>query len=595
MAYLITPQQTLSAARQAGLHNDDLNLSGIAVVTFSKPVIDRLDELCGLEDAAWISPPHHPYAAARVVKRGQFQGLGITALVPPMGASPLACIVEDLVACGLQAIFLVCAAWSLGPPVEFGDLIVPAFSMGRDGTSIHYDNREGEVRAQPEVVDALAEACRARHARVHVGGNGSCEALYRITPQLVEYFRHRGCLCMENGEASTVFAIARTLGVLGGVLFHPYVDLTQGWDPGPLRDRRYRATCRLQAEVVLEAGAALLQRRRRSPWPRGALQCKEQEIRNRHNPEGLAGIELSRLSETRLSVHEILDEYTRLGVERRGERLRAMVKSFRDAIRAEEVDGWVARQGDRALGLAVCTRSEGDGRINFIHVLLDCEEEDLAARLTRKTVNELRRSNVRRITCETITLNYERQIRKAFKELGFRSLERVTMSLDLRRSLPEPVTPSGYELIPWSDDHMCSVIQLIYDANAGTVDQLVYPEMKTLEGTGRMIQAVRSGATAPFDEEASLIALHEGAPCGGLLFTRSAANQGFAAAMAVAEAHQRKGLGKALLTQALLAAQAQGVEFVELAVTAENTPAVHLYRRFGFTPKQRVTAHIWEA
>jgi GNAT superfamily N-acetyltransferase len=169
------------------------------------------------------------------------------------------------------------------------------------------------------------------------------------------------------------------------------------------------------------------------------------------------------------------------------------------------------------------------------------------------------------------------------------------MSLDLRRSLPEPVTPSGYELIPWSDDHMCSVIQLIYDANAGTVDQLVYPEMKTLEGTGRMIQAVRSGATAPFDEEASLIALHEGAPCGGLLFTRSAANQGFAAAMAVAEAHQRKGLGKALLTQALLAAQAQGVEFVELAVTAENIPAVHLYRRFGFTPKQRVTAHIWEA
>jgi uridine phosphorylase len=231
----------------------------MAVVTFSKPVIERLDELCGLADAAWISPAHHPYAAARAVKRGQFRGLGITALVPPMGASPLACIIEDLVACGTEAVFLVCAAWSLGPPVAFGDLIVPAFSVGRDGTSIHYGNREGDVQARPEVVDALEGAGRARHARVHVGGNGSCEAVYRITPAMVDDAQHRGCLCMENGEASTLFAMARALDVLGGALFHPYVDLTRGWDPSPLRERRYRATCRLQAEVVLEAGTTLLQ------------------------------------------------------------------------------------------------------------------------------------------------------------------------------------------------------------------------------------------------------------------------------------------------------------------------------------------------
>jgi hypothetical protein len=67
---------------------------------------------------------------------------------------------------------------------------------------------------------------------------------------------------MENGEASTLFAMASTLNVLGGVLFQPYVDLRQGWNPDRLRDRRYLATCRLQAEVVLEAGSALVQRGR---------------------------------------------------------------------------------------------------------------------------------------------------------------------------------------------------------------------------------------------------------------------------------------------------------------------------------------------
>jgi uridine phosphorylase len=257
MAWLITPDQTLSAARQAGLGDGELKLSGVAVLTFSKAVVDRLEVLCGLKDAAWLAPQHHPYAAAHGVKRGAFEGIGITTLVPPMGSSPLACIVEDLVACGVQAVFLVCAAWSLGPPVQFGDLIIPSVSLGADGTSIHYDNEGAVARAVPAVVDALAGACQEKDVQYHVGGNGTCEALYRITPEMAEGFRRRGCLCMDNGEASTLFAMARTLGVLGGVLFQPYIELAQGWDPARLRDERYRAACYLQAEVVLEASVRL--------------------------------------------------------------------------------------------------------------------------------------------------------------------------------------------------------------------------------------------------------------------------------------------------------------------------------------------------
>jgi uridine phosphorylase len=257
MEYLVTPRQTLSAARHAGLGRDELQLSGVAVITFSRAVVERLDELCDLVDAAWISPREHPYAAARVVRRGQFEGLGVTALVPPMGASPLACIVEDLIACGVQVVFLACAAWSLGAPVRFGDLIVPSFSLGCDGTSVHYGNTRGEVHTATQMVDVLTQACHARRVRVHVGGNASCEALYRITPGTVEGYRRRRCLCMENGEASTLVAVTRTLGALGGVLFQPYIDLTRGWNPVRLDERRYRDTCRLQAEIVLQASVRL--------------------------------------------------------------------------------------------------------------------------------------------------------------------------------------------------------------------------------------------------------------------------------------------------------------------------------------------------
>jgi len=194
--------------------------------------------------------------------------MGVTVLVPPMGASPLACIIEDLGACGVETVFLVCAAWSLGPPVRFGDLIVPTFSVGPDGTSIHYGNSKGQIYAASEVVDALAEACRVLGARYHVGGNGTCEALYRVTSQMAEGFRERGCLCMENGEASVVSATAQTLGIVGSVLFQPYIELERGWDPTLLRDERYRAACRLQAEMVLETSVWLRQHKLEEgrPW-----------------------------------------------------------------------------------------------------------------------------------------------------------------------------------------------------------------------------------------------------------------------------------------------------------------------------------------
>jgi uridine phosphorylase len=259
MTWLITPEQTLSAARRAGLGDKALRLSGIAVLTFSKATVERLETLCGLQDAAWLGPQHHPYAAAHIVKQGSFEGLDVTVLVPPMGSSPLACIVEDLAACGVQAVFLVCAAWSLGPPLHFGDLIVPSISLGRDGTSIHYGNEQGAAHASSAVVDALATACRERGIRHHVGGNATCEALYRITPQMAEDFRQDGCLCMDNGEASTLFAMAGALNLVGGVLFQPYIELAAGWDPARLGDERYRDACRLQAEIVLQASVRLRQ------------------------------------------------------------------------------------------------------------------------------------------------------------------------------------------------------------------------------------------------------------------------------------------------------------------------------------------------
>ncbi len=256
MNAIITAKAVAAAARCPWHDTGKTGASSIAVLTFNWAIVTRLTELCTLEQAGWVDPQLHPYAPVQIVKRGQYRDLGITVIVPPMGASPVSCVIEDLVACGIKAVFLLCAAWSLGPPVRFGELMVPSFSMGPDGTSIHYGNTQGRVDADAGVVDSLSRAIGDLGAVGHVGGNATCEALYRITPQMVDEFRRQGCLCMENGEANTLLSIGKALGIVTGVLFQPYIDLSVGWNPSRL-DARYDEACRLQAEVVLAAALEL--------------------------------------------------------------------------------------------------------------------------------------------------------------------------------------------------------------------------------------------------------------------------------------------------------------------------------------------------
>ena len=99
-------------------------------------------------------------------------------------------------------------------------------------------------------------AAGARSYRL-LGAGPKAQTLAVIVAQrLVESFRDRGCLSMENGEAAVLFAVCRSFGVLGGAIFQPYIDLAEGWNPGRLDDA-YQVICRLQADVVLDAALRL--------------------------------------------------------------------------------------------------------------------------------------------------------------------------------------------------------------------------------------------------------------------------------------------------------------------------------------------------
>ncbi len=110
-----------------------------------------------------------------------------------------------------------------------------------------------------------------------------------------------------------------------------------------------------------------------------------------------------------------------------------------------------------------------------------------------------------------------------------------------------------------------------------------------------MVRSALEGNFGEFDRPASKVALVDGTPCGAILFARTAPTEGFVVEIAVSRAHQNKGLGGTILSGALATAWTQGARTFNLTVTEDNGPALTLYRRMGFVPKEKMTAYVWRA
>lgn len=61
--------------------------------------------------------------------------------------------------------------------------------------------------------------------------------------------------------------------------------------------------------------------------------------------------------------------------------------------------------------------------------------------------------------------------------------------------------------------------------------------------------------------------------------------------MFVRRPYRRRGIGAALLAEAILWGRSVGVERLELTVYPHNAPAIALYRRFGFVEEGRLVRH----
>ncbi len=171
--------------------------------------------------------------------------------------------------------------------------------------------------------------------------------------------------------------------------------------------------------------------------------------------------------------------------------------------------------------------------------------------------------------------------------MGYSYFKRYRMSYDVRRCLPSPPRlPRGYRFTAWRPDLVDAHAEVKHRSFRWEIDAEVFACFTELDGCYRLMQEIsrRRG----FLPEATWLVEYldpstgESEYCGTIQGIQTAFGVGSIQNVGTTPEHRGRGVGAALVAQALIGFQQVGLRKVHLEVTARNNVAVRLYRRLGF-------------
>jgi GNAT superfamily N-acetyltransferase len=171
--------------------------------------------------------------------------------------------------------------------------------------------------------------------------------------------------------------------------------------------------------------------------------------------------------------------------------------------------------------------------------------------------------------------------------------KRFKMEIDLRSAPPAPVLPRGYRWVPWDDSLLALHADTKYHSFHGEIDASVFPSLATPQGCFYLMGEIRR--RPGFIPEATWLILCAEGGCGTVQGVRERSGLGAIQNLGVVPAHRDRGLGSALLLQALHGFRRAGLSRAFLEVTAQNEAAVRLYRRLGFRCRKTIYKAVNEA
>ena len=183
-------------AARRGISVEDIGVAPIVLVTWIRGIFDILVEATGATPAQyWHKSP---------LSHGQIQGQPVSVLLSQIGAPATVGALEELAACGANAIMGFGDAGSLQPDIGFGSIVLPTEAVIDEGTSRHYPTGSLVPRPDKRLSETLRSAAAREAVDVHEGPVWTTDAVYRELKTVIQDHAQRGVFVVDM-ETSAMY------------------------------------------------------------------------------------------------------------------------------------------------------------------------------------------------------------------------------------------------------------------------------------------------------------------------------------------------------------------------------------------------------
>ena len=127
--------------------------------------------------------------------------------------------------------------------------------------------------------------------------------------------------------------------------------------------------------------------------------------------------------------------------------------------------------------------------------------------------------------------------------------KRFKMEIDLHAAQPVPTLPEGYCWVPWNDSLLDVHAEVMFRSFQNEIDALVFPSLGNSRGCSLLMQEIRH--KSGFLPQATWLVASTVGYCGCIQGLRERNGLGAIQNLGVTLGHRSRGLGRALLLQAL--------------------------------------------
>lgn len=261
---------------------------------------------------------------------------------------------------------------------------------------------------------------------------------------------------------------------------------------------------------------------------------------------------------------------------------------IREVSRARELPGFSVASGGELIGFAYYTLEGSRCSIGDVYVSPAWRGIGADRNLIEAVLGEVETmGKIQRIESQCVSSENE-AADLLLLERGFSRRERHYMMLELNGDrAAEPrlsACPAGLTTRSWRSDDFGQAARIIHRSYKGGHDSLINSQYRTEEGCADLLAILTDHIwCGDFLGGVSRVGVGAGGNLAAVLIaSRISGGSGHISQISIHPAHQNRGLGRRLMSEAISEFRRLGYESASLAVTSTNEPAYHLYESIGF-------------